>query len=229
MNFRVVIILLLTIITGSTWGCSGNGTSDGVQIIDDMCRPVPAAKAPDIVLCPDFSQQELAEAVLAAGGGCQCNSPCPTELIRDNEDGSYTITCINECGTATATGDIDYSQWLSSWDQALARAQQENKIIMINFYTDMCPACKKLDRDTFAHEQVATEMCRSFISLKSYAGKGNLYMKYGISGVPITVFALPDGRELGRIIGYVPPQDFLKGFTEVMDMWEQVQQSGQLP
>ena len=223
MRLNIPLIILLIALTGWAIGCSNNGDSGSISIVDELCEPIPIAKAPDIELCPNADQAKLEEAVMLAGGGCQCNSSCPFELISDNEDGSYSITCINDCGTVTAVGDIKYSQWLSDWDEAQSKARLENKPIMISFYTDLCPACKRLDKNTFSDKEVAARMCQDFVSIKNYAGKDRLFMNYGISSVPITVFTMPDGAELGRIIGYYPPESFLIGLSEVIDMWNQIQ------
>ncbi|MFO7917712.1 MAG: cohesin domain-containing protein, partial [Anaerolineae bacterium] len=68
----------------------------------------PTAAAPDVELCEGYSQGDLEAAAIAAGGGCSdCGSGgCTDETITDNDDGSYTVSCTNEGGTATATGTV---------------------------------------------------------------------------------------------------------------------------
>ncbi|RLC93202.1 MAG: hypothetical protein DRI39_06530, partial [Chloroflexi bacterium] len=41
------------------------------------------------------------------------------------------------CVTGTETGD-SLVNWMYSWEAASERAQNENKPVMISFYTDLC-------------------------------------------------------------------------------------------
>ena len=124
------------------------------------------------------------------------------------------------CSTAGGGGAVAGVQWSYDWTEASSRAQAENKVIMINFYTDMCPACRMLDRNTFADSELGNFLNESFIPLKSNAGKTNLHARYGIPAVPTTVFATPEGNEIARMVGYRPPDQFHQGATEVLNAWQ---------
>lgn len=110
-------------------------------------------------------------------------------------------------------------QWIRDWDEALRRAQAENKPIMVNFYTDACPYCRKLDQYTFGDASVIELVTERFIAVKSNAGKSPLYRDYDIGPVPTTVFTRPNGEEIGRIIGYYPAQPFRQGIEEAWNLW----------
>jgi len=110
-------------------------------------------------------------------------------------------------------------QWIRDWAEALRTAEVENKPIMVNFYTDVCPACKKLDQYTFTDAAVIALVNERFIPVKSNAGKSSLYQEYGIGGVPTTVFTRPNGEEIGRIIGYYPAEIFRQGMEEAWNLW----------
>lgn len=112
-------------------------------------------------------------------------------------------------------------QWFRDWDEATTKAQVNNKVIMINFYTDVCPACRKLDNYTFADEEVSVFINDKFVPMKSNAGKTILHRNYGIRGVPTTVFTEPDGKEIGRIVGYVPSDKFRDGALKALDLWQE--------
>ncbi len=111
--------------------------------------------------------------------------------------------------------------WISDWNKAISTAQNENKPILINFYTDVCPACRALEKNTFSDEEVISSLCKNFVTVKSNAGKSGLHANYGISGVPTTIFAWSDGEEMGRIIGAYPPESFLDGISQALEYWNQ--------
>lgn len=99
--------------------------------------------------------------------------------------------------------------WLYDWDEALSKAQAENKPVMINFYKDACPACKMLDSNTFSDDELSAFLNDSFVCLKSNTLRSNLYQNYSnIEHVPTTIFATSQGTEFDRIVGYKPPDEF---------------------
>lgn len=110
-------------------------------------------------------------------------------------------------------------QWVYDWEEAKSMASEENKPIMVNFYTDICPTCDRLDRDTFADEDVRAYLNDNFINVKSHTTRSGVHEQFGIRGVPTTVFATPDGEEMGRIFGYYPPEAFLEGCQAAHQHW----------
>jgi thioredoxin-related protein len=110
-------------------------------------------------------------------------------------------------------------QWVDDWEEAKSMASEENKPIMVNFYTDICPTCDRLDRDTFANEDVRAYLNDNFINVKSHTTRSGVHEQFGIRGVPTTVFATPGGEEMGRIFGYYPPEAFLGGCQAAQEHW----------
>ncbi len=109
--------------------------------------------------------------------------------------------------------------WLHDWDEALEQAQFQNTPIMINFYTQRCPACKALDQDTFSNEEAAPFFNNNFICFKSNAETSNLARNYYMTGVPTTHFTTPDGTTMGYFTGYAPPEYYLLVAEEALNRW----------
>ena len=106
-----------------------------------------------------------------------------------------------------STGSI---QWQASFESALARAAKEEKPLMVDFETEWCGFCKKLDRETYGNEQVIRFVQQFFIAVKVDGDKRtDLRDKYSVEGYPTIVFLSPQAVELKRIVGYRPPSDFL--------------------
>ncbi|MBM4157317.1 MAG: DUF255 domain-containing protein [Ignavibacteria bacterium] len=100
-----------------------------------------------------------------------------------------------------------------SYNEVLKKAKDENKIVMIDFFTDWCKWCVELDKKVYTNPEVAEFANKNQINWKIDAEKGEgteLAKKYDISGYPTILFVNPDGAEIDRIIGYLPADEFLK-------------------
>jgi len=117
--------------------------------------------------------------------------------------------------------------WLYDYDEALAKARDENKPILVDFYTDWCGWCKKLDAETYGNETVAAFLNEGFICLKVDAGEhADLAKRYDVLGYPTILFLSPDGEEIGRIVGYEPPDKFLQDAKNILTRWTSAQKEG---
>ena len=88
----------------------------------------------------------------------------------------------------------------------------DQKIILVDFETESCVWCDRLDADTFTDERVIDFAKQNLISKKIDAEKGNgpeLKKKYRVRGYPTILFLDSQGVEIDRIVGYRPPEEFL--------------------
>ncbi len=110
-------------------------------------------------------------------------------------------------GPSLLAGSI---QWQATFESALARAAKEEKPLMVDFETEWCGFCKKLDRETYGNVQVIQFVQQFFIAVKVDGDKRtDLRDRYSVEGYPTIVFLSPQAVELKRIVGYRPPDDFL--------------------
>ncbi len=58
-----------------------------------------------------------------------------------------------------------------SFDEAIAAAKQENKLVFIDFYTDWCGPCKMMSRDVFPQKSVGDFFNDKFVCIKLNAEK----------------------------------------------------------
>jgi len=115
-------------------------------------------------------------------------------------------SCAKEKKEARAQRDA--IAWLTSYEAAVQTAREERCAIMIDFYTDWCGWCKKLDADTYADKQVISAS-GDFVSLKLNADQERaVAVRYNITGFPTILFVDSAGNEVHRVVGYRPPQAF---------------------
>jgi thiol:disulfide interchange protein len=104
---------------------------------------------------------------------------------------------------------IDWGEDLPS---ALERARGEGKPVLVNFYADWCVWCKRLEATTFKDAQVADLLSDRVVPVSlNVDGNGKeLSDLYQVDGLPTILVLDTDGREIGRIPGYMPPSGFLE-------------------
>ena len=63
--------------------------------------------APTVTVCEGYTLNDLRNAIIAAGGGCN-DGGCPLSVdsIIDNGDGTYTLICENDCDCVIEQGEI---------------------------------------------------------------------------------------------------------------------------
>lgn len=101
--------------------------------------------------------------------------------------------------------------------QALAAAKRDNKVVMIDFFTTWCVPCKKLDSTTWKDADVVAWLSQKAIALKLDAEKEvDLAKQHNINAYPTMLLLKPDGSEIGRIVGYKTPKEFLSQATDTL-------------
>jgi thiol:disulfide interchange protein len=95
-------------------------------------------------------------------------------------------------------------------DQALAKARDDDKLVMVDFYTEWCGPCKMLDAQTWKDAKVQDWLRTKTIAIKLDAEKESKWSdQYKIAGYPTMVFLKPDGSEVGRLVGFLDGRNFL--------------------
>src|SRR5579862_545686 len=130
---------------------------------------------------------------------------------------TLTITSFLTLGTIVSAA-VD---WQTSYDTALAKAKKDNKLVMIDLYTDWCGWCKKLDKDTYSDKDVEAKLTKDFVAVKlnpeKSAENAKLSQRFGTTGYPHIVFINSAGNKVSEIGGYLPPKDFLKELESISD------------
>lgn len=99
-------------------------------------------------------------------------------------------------------------KWVHKYDKGMASAGRQKKVAMVDLYTDWCGWCKKLDDHTYKDKDVLA-LAENFVCIKVDADKNKpLVKKYNVTGYPTILFLKPNGDEVGRIRGYLPPKQF---------------------
>lgn len=107
--------------------------------------------------------------------------------------------------------------WVTSEEEGLRQAKSSGKVAMIDFYASWCAACMELEKLTYIDPEVIKESKR-FVNIKIDCTNSNdpkikqFWDKYGVVGLPTTVFVGRDGNVLmdKTITGFINPKEFLR-------------------
>ena len=95
--------------------------------------------------------------------------------------------------------------------KAAAAAAERETLVMMEFYTDWCSWCRRLETETFTDSRVVAVLEELVpIRVNAEGGGEDLARRYGVDSYPTIVFVSPDGHEVDRILGYLPPQAFIE-------------------
>ena len=121
-------------------------------------------------------------------------------------------------------GDVRFTVIQSSaqLDQFLAKAKEQKKVVLLDFYADWCISCKEMEVNTFANSEVNEQLAK-FVLLQADVTKNSpenqeLLKRFGLFGPPGILFFDQNSIELKdqRVIGYMPPQRFVERLKKAL-------------
>lgn len=146
----------------------------------------------------------------------------------------FAITLLLLFGSFSAANDTPELKWLE-WNTGYPLAKKQNKIILVDAYTDWCGWCKKMDRDTYTNSDVIKALNKDFIVIKFNPELENIVYEldgnkisgrelYGqltqgkSTGFPTTYFIQPNKKQIQIAAGYLAPNDFMKVLDQALGM-----------
>ncbi|HEX2898996.1 MAG TPA: DUF255 domain-containing protein, partial [Bacteroidia bacterium] len=120
-------------------------------------------------------------------------------------------------GTA-AKADIAFQH--GPWQEILAQAGKENKLVFVDAYTSWCGPCKWMAANTFTNDEVSAFFNEHFINAKIDMEKGegpDLADKYNVRAYPTLLFVNASGELVHFAIGALDAAQFLKLGQDVLD------------
>jgi thiol-disulfide isomerase/thioredoxin len=102
------------------------------------------------------------------------------------------------CGAAAASAQ-ERIGWAPDYPTACKVATEQNRLILLHFYSDDCPPCRIVEAEVFTQPAVAAAINRNYVPLKVHVLQApELAKRYQIDRWPTDVIVTPAGLELQR-------------------------------
>ena len=128
--------------------------------------------------------------------------------------GSSTVQTSNQKQAEQTPNEFINIKNLAELDEMIVRAQQENKIVMLDLYAEWCVACKEFEHKTFPDERVQTEFNHYMLLKADLTESDEVTMefmeRFTVFGLPSILFFDLQGNELTeqRVTGFLDATDF---------------------
>jgi len=114
--------------------------------------------------------------------------------------------------------------WLGDYSLALEEALLTRRPVLLTFYTTWCGWCRKLEATTFKDEGFSA-MVQHVVPVRVDGDQERgLVGLFQIRSYPTTVVIDRRGREIGRLIGYYPPAEFVRHIQNALDRREPLEE-----
>jgi thioredoxin-related protein len=124
---------------------------------------------------------------------------------------------------ATAAVQAAGKDWLTDYDAAVAKAKEENKILLVEFHgSDWCPPCIKLNNEVLSTDSFKALAEESLVLVNAdfprktslpeaqQAHNDKLAQKFGVRYFPTVLLIDAEGNVLDKMVGF--PKGGLDGF-----------------
>lgn len=101
-------------------------------------------------------------------------------------------------------GGIKWEKWS---DEIFERAKKENKCVILDLEAVWCHWCHVMEEITYSEPEVIDLISKGFIAVRvDQDSRPDLSNRYEDYGWPATIFFAPDGTEIAKRSGYIPPK-----------------------
>ena len=190
-----------------------------------------------------FASGLMMVSLIVGGAQSGCNAKSEGDALAETAAAGTEVVDEVAASSGTAQGPSDTAvaknqavskklQWFE-YVEGYNKAKAENKILLVDAYTDWCGWCKVMDRETYTNAEVIAALNQDFVCVKfnPEVEKTHSFGKYNLKsqellywlangqpgGYPTSYFVFHPTKndERASQAGYLPPDQFLKLLAEV--------------
>ncbi len=131
------------------------------------------------------------------------------------------LAFVTICTTSISAQGIEF--YHGTWEEALLKAKEEDKIIFVDAYTTWCGPCKRMSSNTFPDPEVGKLFNQYFLSLKIDMEKGmglEFRNKFPVSAYPTLFFIDYDETLIKKTVGAKTPADLIAFAENVISKFD---------
>jgi uncharacterized protein YyaL (SSP411 family) len=109
--------------------------------------------------------------------------------------------------------------WQTQWNQSVfAQAAREHRFVLLDLHAVWCHWCHVMDEETYADRSVIALIERAYVPVSVDADSDPaLSSRYGDWGWPATIVLAPDGTEIVKRRGFIPPAQMASLLQAIID------------
>jgi thioredoxin-related protein len=109
--------------------------------------------------------------------------------------------------------DLD---WAGSYKEAISKATEQKKSVMLLVTTETCRWCRKLESTTLQDDKVVARLQKDYVSVHVTRDVDDYPCHLKVKGVPTTFFLDVSGKPIiKKVIGYWNAEDYLSFLDDV--------------
>jgi len=111
--------------------------------------------------------------------------------------------------SVTALPSFAAEVWRTDYDAAYAEAVRTKRPLLVHFYGQQCPPCRRMEQEVLHQPDVVTLLTTQYVAVKVDAGNpanikgGQLVQRFGVHALPCDVIIDPlSGRLISQVEGF---------------------------
>lgn len=120
------------------------------------------------------------------------------------------LTILLGHGVALAEADWKALIHWRSYNDVQPHKNGSSRKIFIYFFSKRCHYCRLLEKDAFSNDTIASYINDNYTAIiVDTDEEREIVLRNGVNGVPDLRFLTPQGKQIARLPGYVPPETLL--------------------
>jgi len=107
-------------------------------------------------------------------------------------------------------------RWQPNLETARRVAAQTNRLVLVHFWGEPCPPCKRMQEEVLSRDDVASALAANYvpvqINVRHYPKTAR---EFGVTNIPTDVVITPESDVLERSVGAFPPAQYVERLSRI--------------